>query len=202
MAKRFTFWTSRNAMIALLGLLGAGSTCLGQTQSGPSTQWRGGLLLFYGQKAMGHDWQPVEYQDAVGSQITAGPARWPIAFALDHLRSGEESSAEGERFKGKTEEWGVGVRKVWESGIRRTYIGGGAAFLEAKLTLPESGRSDSDSSFGPWMGGGVFWRIGNYWGLGFFGRYSWGKVTVFDESRQAGGPQAGFLVGWGWPGSP
>jgi hypothetical protein len=203
MAKRSTFWKPWNAMVVLMGSLGTGSVCLGEPPSSPSTGWRGGVLFFYGQKALGaHDWQPVEYQDAVGSQITAGPVRWPVAFALDHVRSYENSSEDGERFKGKTEEWCMGIRKVWESGFRRTYVGGGAGFLQAKLTLPESGRSDSDSSFGPWMGGGVFWRAGEYFSLGFFGRYSWGRVTIFDESRQAGGPQAGFLVGWGWPGSP
>lgn len=200
MAKRCRF-KLRNALIVLLGLLGSG-TCLAQTQSTPSTKWRGGLLLFYGQKALGNDWEPVEFQDAVGSQITAGPVRWPIALAFDHLRSGEDSSQDGERFKGRTEEWAVGIRKVWESGTRRTFVGGGADFLVAKLTLPETGSSDSDSSFGPWLGGGVFWRVGNYFSLGFFGRYSYGSVTVFDESRQAGGPQAGFLIGWGWPSPP
>lgn len=200
MAKRSMSRQSWSTIVVLVGLLRTGSICLAEPSSGPSTGWRGGVFIFYGQKALGNDWQPVEYQDAVGSQITAGPVRWPVAFALDHVRSYEESSEDGERFKGKTEEWCVGIRKVWESGIRRTYLGGGAGFLQTKLTLPESGRSDSDSSFGPWMGGGVFWRLGEYFSLGFFGRYSYGKVTIFDESRQASGPQAGFLVGWGWPG--
>ena len=102
-----------------------------------------------------------------------------------------------------TAELALGLRKVWVANRFHAQLGGGVALLSAKLNGEAVGLSgrvfDEDDALGPWLGGALFWRIGPRWGLGLTARYSRGKVRIFDQEREAGGPQYGVGLGWDWP---
>ncbi len=178
----------------------------------------GNINLFGGVKNLDQDvWSPVESQPEYGVEITLGGTGWPVMLALDALQSSDEEDQEALTLKGTTTEVNVGIRKIWEKGRARPFIGGGVAWIDAEteaeapplpgtpgLNLfpevePGSSATESDSGTGLWGGAGVFWRLGSYFNLGISARFSGAKVTIRGDEEQAGGLHAGILLGFGWP---
>ena len=120
MVERSKVLTAPQVIRILLGTLVIGNADPNAISAASADKWRGGWNIFVGQKAPGKDWDPVEYQDSVGFGFATGLTRWPVAIAFDYLHSNEESSDGGVGVKGKAQSMSAGVRKVWESGIRRT----------------------------------------------------------------------------------
>ncbi len=166
----------------------------------------GDVNFFLGQKFLDKgDWDPVYNQPELGAEITFGKKGWPVQIAIDVLASADEQEEQtffgGITFKGSTSELGVGVRKVWEPGKSRPYIGGGIALVYGKFEGEQFGVtiSDTDSVAGAWVGGGIFWRLGPAFNLGLSARYSKATVTFFGIDGEGGGAHLGLLLGWGWP---
>ncbi len=91
----------------------------------------------------------------------------------------------------------LGLRKIWEPGAARPYVGGGIARLSARTK--SLGVEETDTAIGGWVGGGIFWRLGSRLNIGIAGRVSSGKVTLSGQKVEAGGTFVGGILGWGWP---
>jgi len=167
-----------------------------------ANEWSGNVNFFLGQKSLdSDDWGVLDDQSAFGVLVDFKQDHWPVSVALDFLGSYDDVTQLGTKFEGGTFEFDVGVRKIWEvSGSPvRPYIGGGLAFVSAKLE--ESGpfpASDEDNGTGIWLNGGVYWTLGQSFNLGLDLRYSDAEVTLYDVDGEAGGTFAGLMLGYHW----
>jgi hypothetical protein len=138
-----------------------------------------------------------------GAEITWGPEKWPVWFATDVLVAIDAKENYG--FPGNdvvtiTEEIALGVRKVWKAGATRPYIGGGLDIITGAVAIDTPDTSEGDIGLGPWVGGGVFWRLGSRFNIGVSARWSDAQVSIGGVDLAAGGMHYGLLLGWGWPG--
>jgi hypothetical protein len=144
------------------------------------------------------DWAPVEDQGELGALISWGKEGWPVHIAIDIL--GTSATEENLFFladvEGSTFELDVGVRKVWGKNIVRPFLGGGIALITAEFEA--FGISDDDNAVGGWIDGGVFWRLGERFNIGFEVRVSRAEVTIFGVDAEAGGEHFGLILGFGW----
>lgn len=162
---------------------------------------KGNVNFIIGGKGLDSDWEPNEDQGEFGAEVTWGPAGWPIAFATDILASSAAADILGVEVNDQSSELAFGVRKIWEAGAARPYIGGGIAKLEAQREA--NGVTRKDSTLGGWIGGGIFWRLGARFNIGIAARVSRGEITLMSsgipQDVEAGGSHAGLILGWGWP---
>jgi len=159
---------------------------------------KGDVNFIIGTKSLDKgDWDPVDNQGAFGAEVTWGGARWPISFATDLVGSSNGSDLLGVRFDGETMELAFGLRKIWEAGVARPYLGGGVTRIGARKK--QGANEETDTALGGWVGGGIFWRLGSRFNIGVAGRVSRGKVTLFNKDIEAGGATVGGILGWGWP---
>jgi hypothetical protein len=161
----------------------------------------GDYNFFIGQKTLDEDdWAPAEEHGEVGIEMSWGDRRSPLRVATDILLSaGEEEDAFVE-FEVSTYEIAVGVRGIWKAGTARPFIGGGVAIIGASAEFNNflgGGVDDDGQGIGVWVGGGVFWRAGRSFNVGFSGRISSADVEVFGVDTEAGGFHFGLLLGWG-----
>jgi len=173
----------------------------------------GHVNFFLGQKSLDSgDWDPVDEQGEFGVVMSFGRDDWPVHIAVDLLGSTDE----GEIFDtlvgeidvtGSTVEIGLGVRKIWSTKRAHPYVGGGLALLSAEAELDSSfGDADADDdTVGGWVGGGVFWRLGQRFNIGADVRWSSGEVDLdfgggvpVASDVEAGGFHLGLLLGFGW----
>ena len=159
---------------------------------------KGDVNIIIGTKALKKaDWEPVDSQGAFGAEVTWGGDHWPIRFATDILGSSNGSDLLGTHFDGQTSELAFGLRKIWEPGAARPYVGGGIARITARIK--NGTNEETDAVVGGWVGGGIFWRLGSRLNIGIAGRVSSGKVTLSGQKVEAGGTFVGGILGWGWP---
>lgn len=172
----------------------------------------GHVNFFLGQKSLeSDDWEPIEDQFGFGAVMSFGQDAWPVHIAVDVLSSvGEEDVSDpilgNFTITGATFEVDTGVRKIWSKGNVFPYVGAGVGIFAAGVEL-DSGFvtvDADDTGFGFWAGGGVFWRLGSRFNIGFDARYSSAEVD-FDfgggfvaPDVSAGGLQYGLLLGFGW----
>ena len=158
---------------------------------------KGNVNFIIGGKKLDKDWDPNDSQGEAGAEVTWGPSNWPIAFATDILASSAGADIIGVEVNDQSSELAFGVRKIWEAGSARPYIGGGIAKLAVQR---EAGSTKvDDSTVGGWIGGGIFWRLGARFNIGLAARVSRGQVTLNGTDTEAGGSHAGLILGWGWP---
>ncbi len=78
------------------------------------------------------------------------------------------------------------------------YVGGGVASVNA--SFDGGNLKVDDASGGVYVHGGVYWRMGHRFNIGFDVRALGGtKMTIFGQDFNANYTQAGLLLGWGWP---
>ncbi len=147
------------------------------------------------------EWEPWDTQDLLGVNVDFGAAKWPI-----HLETGIQASTKTETIfatdvTGSVTEVFFGVNKTWDTGSGKTmhpYVGGGVSSVTAKLEA--SGTSIDDTSAGFYVHGGIFWRLGSRFNIGFDVRALGGTSMSFDGlDFSANSTQAGLVLGWGWP---
>lgn len=162
---------------------------------------KGDVNFIIGQKKLDKDWDPNDSQGEFGAEVTWGPGNWPIAFATDIVASSAGADILGVEVNDQSSELAFGVRKIWEAGKARPYIGGGIAKLEAQREA--NGVTNKDSTLGGWVGGGIFWRLGARFNIGIAARISRGEISLktggVPQDVEAGGSHAGLILGWGWP---
>ena len=195
----------RSALPAVLATTFALFACA-EARSGSSVH------VLFGQKHVSEDGFLIpETAESFGALLSFRGADWPIHVAVDLL----ETSAEGRgRFTPEVEfdtfEVAVGVRRFWNVGQARPYVGGGVVYVEATYEEtrddPVSGYhfQDETNGYGPWVGGGVAWRLGRRFDLGFDVRweivgadiqYRFGNTL---ENIDLGGFSYGLTFGFEW----
>lgn len=170
--------------------------------------WTGNANVLLGAKALDKDdWEPAEEQSEFGIEIDFRKKDWPVNIAIDLLgATGEGTAIEPfsgteAKLKSKTSEFNIGVRKIWDQFPHvRPFIGGGLSFIRAEAEVSAFGTSvsDDDTGTGIWLGGGVYWTLGEHFNLGLELKSSYAKVTLFDTEVNAGGGHFGMLAGYHW----
>ncbi len=194
--------------IAIGALVVGLSLAVGSAQAKSTGQ----VNFFLGQKFLdAGDWDPVDEQGEFGVVMSFGQVDWPVHIAVDLLGSTDEGEISdpllGEiDVTGSTVELGVGVRKIWSKNSVHPYVGGGLALVNAEIELDSSfGDLDADDDgVGAWLGGGLFWRLGQRFNIG--GDVRWSSAEVSPDSidpelaaeLEAGGLHIGLLLGFGW----
>ncbi|MDH3403173.1 MAG: outer membrane beta-barrel protein [Acidobacteriota bacterium] len=191
---------------AALGLLAALVVAL--PNAALAQGWTGNVNALVGAKELDkNDWEPLESQDEVGILVDFKRAGWPVSIAVDFLRSDaketmiDPASGLAATIEGETQEFDVGIRKIWDRSAKaRPYIGGGLALISAEISAEVLGVrvSAKDDAQGAWIGGGVYWTLGKAFNLGFDVRYSQADVKFLGVDGDAGGTHAGLLLGFHW----
>ena len=186
------FWRTGVLVTALTCVVGLA------VPTGARAESKGNVNFVIGAKGLDEDdWKPNEGQPEFGAEVTWGGKTWPIAIATDLVASSHGGDVLGVEINARTAEWAFGVRKIWEAGAARPYIGGGIARMEAEKEINHN--TEQGSGLGTWIGGGIFWRLGSRFNIGLAARLSRGQVTLSGGDIEAGGVHAGLLLGWGWP---
>jgi hypothetical protein len=144
------------------------------------------------------------------AEMSWGATDWPVYIATDIIGTvAQEDTLSFDPFlgtfslttTGSTFEADFGVRKIWEVGNFRPYLGGGIGVMIGFYQVEFRGFSndDSDATLGPWVGGGAFWRLGSHFNLGLSARWSQGNIDLFGVEVDTGGLQYGLLLGFGFP---
>jgi opacity protein-like surface antigen len=106
-------------------------------------------------------------------------------------------------FKIESNTWEInpGLRKIWTIKKRlHPYGGAGLAFVQAKSQRATLHReiSDRDRSYGVWLGGGMFFRIGSHLDLGLALRLTAVRdFKIFNETRSGTSTHLALTIGWG-----
>jgi len=201
----------RYILVVFIALLVTGSvTALAETN----------LNFVLGQKYLdADDWPVGNSQGSISFLSTFGPRSWPVQVAIDVLVSaagststlypGSDGEIRGTELVQGTFELDIGVRKIWRSGRARPFVGGGIAVVrgQQEIQLLSSDPADisrelgeDDEAPGAWIDGGVFWRLGEMFNIGFEARYSRAELSFTGRDVQAGGFNLGLILGWGWGG--
>lgn len=174
------------------------------------------------------DWPIGDSQGSLAFLSTFGPRSWPVQIAVDVVGSSSVEDSfnisrpgieiRGEEVVQSTFELDVGVRKIWQLGKARPFVGGGLAIIWAQqeraiffpppfddegnelLPRPPVIVSESDEAPGAWVDGGIFWRLGRRFNLGLEARFSTAEVSFTGRDIGAGGVSLGLILGWGWGG--
>ena len=172
-------------------------------------RYNGNLNLFVGQKWMTQSqWGPVDDQPELGLMLAFGEERVSVHFAVDAYYSRKEienpNPSIDSRIKATSGEVTIGIRKVWDLGVTRPYLGGGASIVTVRQDFdgPSGPVSFDGRGYGAYVQVGVFWRLAGHLNLGIETRYSKADADVGTVTNardvDAGGFHAGVLIGYGW----
>lgn len=167
----------------------------------------GNVKFFLGAKSLNSDdWENLDNQSQFGAEMSWGNTDWPVWIATDVMMSAKVDDRPTDfDLIGATFELDIGVRKFFELGRTRPYVGGGIAFGGGAVLFDclSSGdcfeEDDGGSGVGAWLNAGVGWRLGKRFELGFSTRWSTVEAGILSRDRDAGGFQYGLVIGWGWP---
>lgn len=186
--------TTRPLLVPML-LLGAIGLLPAAAHAG---EFAGHVNFFLGTKYLEDDWAPLDQHGAFGAEMSWGSTDWPVFIASDVFVSADVEEGTFLDTVAVTTELDLGVRKIWELGRTYPFVGGGMGIMTGYLDNDIT--DDRDAAAGPWINGGVFWRLGPRFNIGLSARWSSGDVRLFGQELDAGGFQFGLLLGFGWPG--
>lgn len=141
---------------------------------------------------------------AYGGSVDFEVGDWPVDLVGGLLYSSRDESDDLLGIDGDVSylELSFGVRKTWvANGGPRPYVGGGLARVDSDIELSTSGFSvdADDDDFGIYGEGGLYWRIGKAFNLGWSVRALLGtELELEGEEYPSEYVQVGALAGWGW----
>jgi len=167
----------------------------------------GEASLFFGQKELDGDFDPVDSQSEIGV-VTSWDFDWPVALAVDILQSSDDDTVVDSGYNYDIDvdsmELNVGVRKFWGAKIR-PYAGGGLAWVELDgqlivsglaarggIPLPFTVLDDKDSDIGYYANVGVAFRLGRHFQVAVDVRYSDATAEI-EVNDPFGGPSPGMM---------
>lgn len=188
--------------------------------SRPAAASSGDVNFVIGERSLSNKdfWRPNENQTAFGVNVEFGPGTWPIHFVagtqVSYAQNDFELANTGTptvrgTFKSGLAEASLGLRwTINREGRTRFYIGGGASGVGIVAEVDVNGQTldDNDRSFGGYVEGGVYWRLGSRFNIGVQARGLLGTNTMLDFSGRVHSEgdvdyvQGGLIFGWGWPG--
>jgi outer membrane protein with beta-barrel domain len=167
-----------------------------------SPAFAGGNLNFtLGQRNLSDsNWDQWDTQGVFGATVDFEVKDWPVELEGGLQGSNVTKSVFGTDVKAEVHEIFFGANKTWnlKKGKMHPFAGAGIADVTAKFS--GGGLSDSDSSTGVYLHGGIFWRLGHRFNIGFDGRVMLGtNITLNGASGDSNYTQLGVLLGFGWP---
>ena len=168
-----------------------------------SNDFTGNINLRLGSKSLDEDdWGPVEDQTEFGLEVDFRGQDWPVSIAMGISTSSDEGDYDGMDIEGETDEFYIGAKKIWESesSIVRPFIAGGICLIRGEFEGSYWGESvsDDDSSLGIWIGGGLYWTLGESFNIGLDLKYSDAEINLYDVDGNAGGIHFAALFGYHW----
>ena len=185
----------------------------------------GDANFFVGQKSVDEDAFEsigVDDQPEFGVAVSLD-FDWPVALAIDVLSSSDDKSRTIPTETGQlqqttdvdTLELDVGVRKFWEKGKARPYVGGGLAFIQLDVkqttlttilstTAADTLIDDDDTGIGVWINAGVLWTLHRGFNIGVDARFSdadgdlSAKGFSSEQEFGSGGFHLGLMLGYNW----
>jgi opacity protein-like surface antigen len=139
-------------------------------------------------------WSPTETEAMFG--VLADFSFWeaPLHIELGLRGSGDSGNRNGDRLKQSVGDFSAGIAVIPDYGYMRPYVSFGLAAVEVENKL--NGNSESDSSAGWYVGGGVLWRMAPNFDVGVDARYL-GGTSVFN-GFDVDSYTIAARVGWGW----
>ena len=168
-----------------------------------SNDFTGNINLHLGGKILDKgDWEPLESQDEFGIEFDFRGYDLPISIAMGFSTSSDEDNLDGFEIEAETTEFYIGAKKIWESesSIVRPFIGGGLSLIVGEIEGSNWGYSDSesDSSLGIWIGGGLYWTLAENLNIGLDLKYSSAEISLYDIDVSVGGIHLAALFGYHW----
>ena len=186
-------------------------TALVLTHSAHAGEWTGNINAFYGYKHINDSYfENYETDDhsQLALMIDVGRTNWPFHIVVDRTSSHVNEIVTtgflilGTRVDVETDEFNIGLRKIWQPSERfRLFIGGGMATSRVDYALDRTlltDRQDSDRGTGYWFGSGLYSTLAGYFNIGLDVRHSSVDVELFDETVDAGGTSVSFMMGYHW----
>jgi hypothetical protein len=191
-----------------LCLMLASAAANAQDSAKTQNPWTGNINVFLGGKNLDHDdWEPADKQGELGVLFDLRDNDWPLSVAVDLLGAAAEETDYAPllgtiaTMKSYTSEVDIGVRKIWEiSPNIRPFIGGGLSFISAEIRVITTSTKQVDDDYGTgfWLGGGVYWIIGEQFNIGVELRTSAARMHLLGTDKRAGGGHLGMLLGYHW----
>lgn len=186
--------------IFIIGIMGICISSLPKIILAADKTTTGNVNILFGRKSLDdNDWAPLEEQDEVGFEFDIRAMDWPVSLVFGYLKSDADDTLLGVNISGETTELSFGVKKIWEEDPTiRPFVGGGLAQIKAEVQASLLGVSvsDSDSSVGFWVNGGVYLTINQLINIGLVLRISGAQVNLFGENGAAGGTHYGIFAGF------
>lgn len=181
----------------------------------------GNLNVYIGGKTMDNSsFDSVDEHVEMAIELDARGRNWPISIAVNLVTTGMNSYDEYEwngvyndyyDVRGESQEFNIGIKKVWDSGKFRPFIGGGFAKIDADVKHTDWWTGDtvireSGSGSGYWLSAGGFWAMRRF-NIGFEFRVSSAEVEmkgsdlagpISTPDVNVGGSHFGILVGYNW----
>lgn len=174
--------------------------------------WASHVNFVIGDRNLDDDFEPLDGQEAAGISMFVEKEGWPFSIVLGLYRSDSDRES-GTKFDSlfgggansvvsEFTEVSVGVAKIWND-VPRTYpfIGIGVTVLEATLDgkVPGFNVFEDERVVGPYLNGGIFWRVGPVLNLGLELRAVQAtEVKLLGETFRTDYVQFGWIAGWGW----
>lgn len=162
----------------------------------------GNVKFLSGERAMDDEaaWGPFGDQELSAADVDFSMWGSPVQFGAGFQSSQKRKSFSGSDLTLGVREIYFGVNKIWNVNGRRMhpFVGGGG--VEVMVWRKFRGTAPDDRSHGYYAHGGVFWRLGRYFDIGFDGRTVWRThLSLSFVDFNANYHQLAFLLGWGWP---
>jgi len=174
----------------------------------------GDVNFLFGERALGSDlWGDSDRQHVFGLQADYAGQTWPVRLEGGiFVSSGTSTFTEPllqtrAEVESRISELAFGLNQTWGlRGRTRTDLGGGLAWVVAGSDIRSEFLSDAHDdaqALGVYAHGGIFWRVGATFNLGFDVRLmGTSSFDLFGESGDARYAQAGLVFGFGWPPYP
>jgi hypothetical protein len=191
---------------SLFVLAGAGS----QAWAAPG----GNVNFLFGERALGSDlWGETDRPHAFGVMADYEGQAWPVRLEGGIFVSSATADFTEPLLPTRTEienrisELAFGLNQTWDRhGRTRPNIGGGLAWVVAGSDTRSEFLADTHDdaqALGVYAHGGMFWRVGATFNLGFDVRLmGTTNFDLFGQSGNAAYGQVGLVFGWGWPPYP
>ncbi len=151
---------------------------------------------------MDDDWDDFEVQDQgmFGLNVDLKlPAMPGIEFGF--LGSRADGDTQFTEADVSLSELFAGVNKTWEVGAARPFIGGGLTIrtITTEIEVLTIEFDDDDTDLALYFHGGVFWRLGDHFNLGFdFRTVVGGEMELFNNDVNANSWAGSLILGYGW----
>lgn len=188
-----------------LGVIGLSVLALMVGSSGAAraaaADWDWHFNAVLGEKSMGADWRPFETYDHFGVESSWGKKDAPLMLATDLFHSSDSEDIGGATLDTTFWEIAPGLRKFWV--LKKhfiPYFGLGLNYIQADAdqAIGNSIDTDSDNTWGFWMGGGFLFRIGSHLNLGAAVRWEATKnFSIAGAERNGNATIYGLVIGWG-----